>query len=158
MARHSFPRRWWRFPRDVECAPLLEAEALSAGLVDPPQRRRAIYEAGKLLGRLREHPLYSQISDAAERHDELPYTQPHGSWGSDSGRIDLLFRASDGWNLIDFKTDALRDETALKAAVEGYRPQMQRYLSATTHFLGETPRAALCFLDAEGGVRLAAVE
>jgi ATP-dependent exoDNAse (exonuclease V) beta subunit len=149
--------RMWCFPGDKDFASLLETEALSAGLVEARQRQQAMREATKLLDRLPEHPLSKQISEASERYHELPYTQAHSKWGSDSGRIDLLFHSPDGWRLIDFKTDELHDEAALYAAVDEYRPQMQRYIAATAHFLGETPHAALCFLDAEGGVRLVEV-
>ncbi|TFH40527.1 MAG: hypothetical protein E4H01_16405, partial [Lysobacterales bacterium] len=150
--------RLWLFPGDPQLTPLLESEALSAGLVEPGQRARAVREAEKLLARMQAHDLFAEISAAEQRHHEIPYSRPHASWGSDSGRIDLLYRSGEGWRLIDFKTDELRDEDALKEAVVTYRPQMERYLAAAQQFLGEKPGAVLCFLDAMDEVHLVEIE
>ena len=150
--------RSWVFPGDAALNPLLEVTALSHGLIDTGQRRRAIREAEKLLRRFREHDIYLEIDAAPERFHEVPYTRPHSTWGSDSGRIDLLYRMNGAWRLMDFKSDEIRDDDALTNALDEHRPQIGRYIAAVQQLLGETPQAALCFLDAMGEVRIVDVE
>ncbi len=150
--------RSWFFPGDSALKPLLEVTALSHGLIDPGQRRRAIREAEKLLGRFREHDVYLEIEAASTRMYEVPYTRPHPTWGSDSGRIDLLYLVEGAWRLMDFKTDEIRDDDALVRALDEHRPQIGRYAAAVQQLLGETPQAALCFLDAMGEVKVVFVE
>jgi ATP-dependent exoDNAse (exonuclease V) beta subunit len=137
---------------------LLEMSALAQGLIDPGQRERAIREAEKLLGRFREHEVFLEIEGASERLHEVPYTRPHPSWGSDSGRIDLLYRVNDAWHLLDFKSDEIRDDDDLANALDEHRPQIGRYTAAVQQLLGETPQAALCFLDAMGEVKVVLVK
>jgi ATP-dependent helicase/nuclease subunit A len=121
-------------------------------------RERAIREAEKLLGRFQEHDVFLEIDAASERMHEIPYTRPHPTWGSDSGRIDLLYRVNGAWRLIDFKTDEIRDDDDLANALNEHRPQVGRYAEAVQQLLGETPQAALCFLDAMGEVKLVNIE
>jgi ATP-dependent helicase/nuclease subunit A len=150
--------RSWIFPDDSELKPLLEMSALAHGLIDPGQRERAIREAEKLLGRFREHDVFLEIDAASERMHEIPYTRPHPTWGSDSGRIDLLYRVNGAWRLIDFKTDEIRDDDDLANALEEHRLQVGRYVAAVQQLLGEMPQASLCFLDAIGEVKVVLVE
>jgi ATP-dependent helicase/nuclease subunit A len=132
--------------------------ALAHGLIDPGQRERAIREAEKLLGRFREHDVFLEIDAASERMHEIPYTRPHPTWGSDSGRIDLLYRVNGAWRLIDFKTDEIRDDDDLANALDEHRLQVGRYAEAVQQLLGETPQTALCFLDAMGEVKVVLVD
>ena len=150
--------RSWIFPGDAELKPLLEMSALAHGLIEPGQRERAIRDAEKLLGRFREHNVYLEIDAASERMHEIPYTRPHSTWGSDSGRIDLLYRVNQVWHLMDFKSDEIRDDDDLANALDEHRPQIGRYAAAVEQLLGETPQAALCFLDAMGEVKVVLVE
>ncbi len=150
--------RSWVFPGDTELKPLLEMSALAHGLIDPGQRKRAIREVEKLLGRFQEHDVFLEIDAASERMHEIPYTRPHPTWGSDSGRIDLLYRVNDAWHLLDFKSDEIRDDDGLANALDEHRPQVRRYAEAVQQLLGETPQAALCFLDAMGEVKVVLVE
>jgi ATP-dependent helicase/nuclease subunit A len=150
--------RSWLFPGDSEMKSLLEMSALAQGLIDPGQRERAIREAEKLLGRFREHNVFLEINAASERMHEVPYTRPHPTWGSDSGRIDLLYRVNGAWRLIDFKTDEIRDDDDLANALEEHHLQVRRYAEAVQQLLGETPQASLCFLDAMGEVKVVLVE
>ena len=149
--------RSWVFPGDAALGPLLEVTAHAQGLIDPGQRGRAIREAEKLLGRFQEHDAYLEINAASERLHEVPYTRPHPTWGSDSGRIDLLYRLNGDWYLMDFKTDEIRDDDELAKALEEHSLQIRRYAEAVQQLLGETPQAALCFLDALGEVKIVVV-
>jgi ATP-dependent exoDNAse (exonuclease V) beta subunit len=149
--------RCWLFPEDHELDALLEAEALSEGLVEPRQRENAIRESKTLLTRLREHVLWEEIYNASERLHEVPYTRLLPDSRIDSGRIDLLYRLKNGWKLIDFKTDELRDQEALEGAVEEYRPQVTRYAQAVRDLLDSEPEIFLCFLDMQGDIELVGI-
>ena len=65
------------------------------------------------------------------------------------GVIDLVFRESDGWVIVDYKTDAAAagDVTPL---VERYRGQVQAYSAAWTSMTGESVKEAGLFLTAVG--------
>ncbi len=148
---HEAIRRWLA-PWGEELDSLMAARALEEGLVDEGQRSQAIREARKLLARLWDDPTRLKIEGAFERFHELPFVrQLSGGW-IDMGSIDLLVRDGEGWKLIDFKTDEIRDDQGLQDAVGEYRFQMKRYTEATRVFLGEEPQAILCFLDYKGGV------
>ena len=50
------------------------------------------------------------------------------------GMIDCVFREGDGWILLDYKTDHIRDE---KAFMEEYKPQLEWYATALRVLTGE---------------------
>jgi ATP-dependent helicase/nuclease subunit A len=52
------------------------------------------------------------------------------------GVIDLAFRESEGWVIVDYKTDQSNDKS-LAALVEHYRPQVESYADAWTKLVGE---------------------
>lgn len=135
----------------------MENEAFRAGLVDERQRRAAIQESTEMLRRLAAHPLWEEISAAEGAQHEIPFTAFDAAGQVQSGQIDLLLRGRDGWRIVDFKTDALRSSADLETAVARHREQVERYVRSAARILGEQPRGALCFLDAEGGVALVEV-
>ena len=49
------------------------------------------------------------------------------------GMIDCAFREGDGWILLDYKTDRIRDEQAF---LEEYRPQLEWYAAALQKLTG----------------------
>ena len=49
------------------------------------------------------------------------------------GMIDCAFREGEGWILLDYKTDRIRDE---KAFMEEYRPQLEWYALALKQLTG----------------------
>ena len=49
------------------------------------------------------------------------------------GMIDCAFRDGDGWVLLDYKTDSIRDEHAFQ---EEYRPQLEWYATALQELTG----------------------
>jgi len=149
---HEVIRRWIP-PQDPEMESLLENLALQEGLVDSGQRRRAVAESHRLLERFWADPQRERIDQAKERYHELPYTQPLPQGGMDVGSIDLLYREEEGWTIVDFKTDELRDEEALQGAVEKYQPQLMRYRQAVQELLKLSSQAFLCFLDDQGEVK-----
>ncbi len=55
------------------------------------------------------------------------------------GAIDLVFRETDGWVLVDYKTDSLRHNT-VETLVRKYAPQLRVYKEAWEQCTGETVR------------------
>ena len=103
------------------------------------------------------HRLHSQLfHEAAEGLAGYTVDPPGGR--RDTGTIDLLYRVNGDWVLVDFKADELKDEEALAAAVEEYRPQLRRYAEACRQLLGIAVTARICFLDCMGAVRTVDLE
>jgi ATP-dependent exoDNAse (exonuclease V) beta subunit len=143
----------WRFPGDPLLEPLLRTRAQEEGLVDETLLHQAVIQAERLLTRFHAHALYAEMNNSLERYHEIPYTTtaPTGS-RVDWGFIDCLYRTLAGWVLVDFKTDELHSPTALDAAVEKYRGQLQRYQQAAEKLIGRPPRSLMCFLNFERGI------
>jgi len=64
-----------------------------------------------------------------------------------SGAIDLVFEEPDGWVLVDYKSDTVREN--LEALVRFYEPQLSRYRRVWSELTGRPTKAGLFFL--EGG-------
>jgi ATP-dependent helicase/nuclease subunit A len=143
----------WRFPDQPGFEVFLRPYAYQAGLTDEAAVAAAIRQAGRLLARFQAHPLFAEIAPA-ERHHEVP---AHVSLadGPRSGIVDLLYRASGQWTLVEFKTDRLDRRTSLDVYMRerGYAEQVERYVAAVEQQLGCAVRALLVFLDVEGQVR-----
>lgn len=150
---HEALRRW-RFPdADDTTLPFdafIRPYALEAGLTDPAEIRATIRETTRLLERFHAHPLCAEIRDAESYH-EVPYTLPN-----DRGIIDVLYRSSEGWTIVDFKTDELRSEAEIRDTIrrEGYDKQVQSYADAVARQLGQRPRTLLVFLRVGREVRV----
>lgn len=141
----------WRFPGDPSLVQLLEAVAYNEGLAESTQVKAALEEAVKLLKRFAGHPLRSEIETAIEVFHEVPYSRMAGGW-AETGYIDLLFRDDSGWQIVDFKTDAIFSEAHRAELVAQYAGQMCRYADAIEAVLGERARVRICFLDDMGQV------
>ncbi|HEX4219280.1 MAG TPA: 3'-5' exonuclease, partial [Acidimicrobiales bacterium] len=69
------------------------------------------------------------------------------------GFIDLLIAESDGYTVVDYKTDAVATDSDLDKAVERYRLQGATYALAVQQVLGATvKRCVFLFLRADGAV------
>ena len=132
---------------------LLEALALDAGLAAPEQRVEAVRRVRELIARFCDHPLRGEIASADERHHEVPYSRMSGE-RAESGYIDLLYRNEKGWQVIDFKTDGIRNEAMRNRLVAGYKSQLLRYENAIQSLLGQSPKISICFLDDQGSINL----
>jgi ATP-dependent exoDNAse (exonuclease V) beta subunit len=73
---------------------------------------------------------------------------------AETGYIDLLYRTAAGWQIVDFKTDIIRNEPTRVKLIEQYKFQMLRYEKAVNSLLGHAPTVCLCFLDDHGVVNL----
>lgn len=132
----------------------MENECIRAGLVDSGQREAAIREATELLRRLAAHELWAEIGSAEDVQHEIPFTTSDPEGVVQSGQIDLLWRDAGRWKIVDFKTDTLRDDDDLEAAVKRHRGQVERYVRSAANILGEQPVGMLCFLDLQEQVKL----
>jgi len=121
-------------------------------LWDEPSIRRATTRALELTARWLRHPLCAEIAAAAGCWRELWLTH-----GGHAMRIDLLYRQGDQWHIIDFKSDDIADEMALRDRIDRYRPQLVRYAEAVRAVFGVQPAASLCLLNDRGGVQLVPV-
>jgi ATP-dependent helicase/nuclease subunit A len=65
-----------------------------------------------------------------------------------SGAADLLYRATDGWVVVDYKTDRQADPQTL---LERYRPQGAAYALAAEAVLGEGAVREVVFVPARAG-------
>jgi len=148
----------WLFPGDESFDKLLSTVALGAGLVDQHQQAEALAQARKLLGRLREHPLWAEVSASEGRYHEVPYSRPLPGGRVDAGVIDLLYRQGSEWVLVDFKIDELKDDAEAEAATGEYRRQMERYTQVARLLLGAAVSPRLCYLDCRGEVRIISLE
>ncbi|MGA2111126.1 MAG: UvrD-helicase domain-containing protein [Anaerolineales bacterium] len=144
----------WSFAGDPGFEKLMQVVALEEGLVEERQKREALARAERLLGRLRAHPVWAEISASAEQHHEVPYEMPLPDGRVEVGVIDLLYRRGAEWVLLDFKIDELVDEASAEAATARYRSQMERYTRAARARLGVKVKARLCYLDCMGEIRI----
>ncbi len=145
---HEALRRW-RFPDD-DFDSFLRPFALESGLTDEAEIRAAIHATRKMLERLRAHSFFREL-DSAERHHELPYYSPDGR-----GIIDLLYRADDGWTIIDFKTDEVRSDDEARETIRraGYDVQVARYARAIGDQLKVQAKTRLVFLNVNGEIKI----
>jgi ATP-dependent exoDNAse (exonuclease V) beta subunit len=65
------------------------------------------------------------------------------------GRIDLVFRSSDGWTIVDYKSDAAGSRIP-STLMERYRGQIRLYSEAWKRLSGETPVGRVLLFTADG--------
>lgn len=146
----------WRFPGNPQLEPLLQAEALSFGLAQVTQQVEAVRHCKELLGRFYNHPIRKEIEESLEHYHELPYSRlVDGS--VENGYIDLLYRSPSGWQVIDFKTDVIRNAVKKDELKLVYTRQMRRYINVVETLLGQPARSRICFLDDRGQLDLVEV-
>jgi ATP-dependent exoDNAse (exonuclease V) beta subunit len=68
--------------------------------------------------------------------------------------MDVLYLTDGMWTVVDYKTDRLRDELALRSLpeMEKYRAQVRGYGQAIEQLAGHRPRLILLFLNYSGRV------
>jgi ATP-dependent helicase/nuclease subunit A len=132
----------------------MEAQARGYGLVDREQLRDAVQTARGLLRRFQASTLYQSMAAATRRLHEVPYSIIGHGGQPESGTIDALILVDGSWQVIEFKTDDIRDAAALERLLvrEDYVPQVVRYAAAVEEFLGQRPETLLCLLNYAGGV------
>jgi ATP-dependent exoDNAse (exonuclease V) beta subunit len=135
---------------------LLGIEDTLRCLAPEPERAPALAAARRVLDGLVGGALLERLEEI--RHHvvarELPVLLPAGpedaALETVSGTIDLVYRdpGNGGWVVVDFKTDAVRDERELEARVRSYARQGAVYRRALREGLplGTDPRLELWFL------------
>jgi ATP-dependent exoDNAse (exonuclease V) beta subunit len=107
------------------------------------------------LARLEQAPIWADLQRAEPRLHEVPFTVSLGAAWARSGVIDLLYRLDGRWIVLDFKTDHLPGESAMREAADAYfEGQIRPYVQAVEKLKGERPIGRLCFLDVGEQVRL----
>ena len=86
---------------------------------------------------------------------EVPYSLPVDG-AVESGRMDALFLQDDTWHVVEFKTDAVRDESERERvlAQTDYLAQVQRYRQVIEVMLGQKPKIIFCWLNYAGRVEV----
>ena len=135
---------------------LAEAEALSCGLTNDDEVTDAVRRAARMLVRFQDSSLYEEMTAAPRRLHEVPYSVLDEDGKLDSGAIDALYRSEDGWVLVEFKTDTIKNGAALDTLRQStdYVAQVARYCAAAERLLGASVRTVLCFLDFGGRTRV----
>jgi len=147
----------WVFPDEGESFEAwAESEARRCGITDRAEIADAVGRAARMLVRFQVTALYAEMDAAALRLHEVPYSRMDEVGHIEHGVLDALYRDGEGWTLVEFKTDRIRDLAALEDRLEtaDYAPQVERYLAAAEGQLGARPRPALCLLDYRGTVRV----
>ncbi len=134
------------------------------GIIDPDEADAAVVRTISLLDRFADHPLCSALERAERRLHEVPFVGEGAGGRLHEGRIDLLYLLDGRWTVVDFKADEVRGhnlddfKVTLQDPIDGYIRQVTGYADAVKSLMGGAPpRALLCLLDFEGGVRLCEV-
>ena len=144
-------------PADLQ-ADLGQRLARLAADLHQAEAEALLARGAELLVQLEEGSLVDELAGLGERvvATELPLmlgTEAEATEGPLEGHIgvlDLLYREADGQLVVvDYKSDAVRDDAHLQQLVEVYRSQVQMYGRAVQAALGldQPPRAELWMLD-----------
>ena len=102
---------------------------------------KRLEELKALLQEFQQSPLWQRIQNSPEAHTEVPFhiKEEHEEKPVYlSGIIDLVFREGDGWVIVDYKTDRLKDQAGYEALEKAYQPQIQQYRKVWEEITGET--------------------
>jgi ATP-dependent helicase/nuclease subunit A len=99
-----------------------------------------IAEALRLTANFRRSPLADKARAATRKLSEFPFIF-EAQEALLRGKLDLAFEDSDGWTLVDYKSDRRISEERL----EVYKKQLSFYAQGWEELTGETPHQALLF-------------
>ena len=126
-------------PVDANAGQISDLAALHARVLAAPDDERDA--AATVVARVMTHALMNGAREAMAAgrrcHREAPITLARDGAIID-GQIDLAFETSDGWVVVDFKTDA-----ELGASEEVYRRQVALYADALAQITGRPARAVI---------------
>jgi ATP-dependent helicase/nuclease subunit A len=113
--------------------------------VETPDLRPYMSNAVDVVQGVAKAPFWRDANAAGECHVEVPYAvRQVDSSGLPTvvrGVIDLVYRPSGAWQILDYKTDQVVDAASL---VDRYRSQIERYADAWAHVTATTrPAGAL---------------
>ena len=98
---------------------------------------RAIGEALDVIGRVRTSPFWDRVRQAEERLVEVPLAALQDA-GAEiptiaRGIIDLALKCSEGWYIIDYKSDV----AGMDQLVESYGAQVRAYAALWSKIVGQ---------------------
>ncbi|NPV59883.1 MAG: UvrD-helicase domain-containing protein [Actinobacteria bacterium] len=133
--------------------PDLDMEKLAATLLEEKEMEPGFAPSAAALTRsVMASEIWRRAQAAEKRLTEVPFQIPWDEGGRPAilrGVIDLAFREADGWVVVDYKTDLLR-EGELKRAAEKYAPQVLLYAEALMRACGEPVKETLIHFTATG--------
>ncbi|MSP13730.1 MAG: hypothetical protein EXR62_12335 [Chloroflexi bacterium] len=133
-------------PQKLE--PRLAVYAHAADIFAPDAEQRAVAAVRRMISSLHHTPLYREITQAALRYHDLPFTLETPA-GLLRGAIDLLYRDTAGdWRLVAWST-AWRPAAEREAALHDHLPELALAAQVVSQTLGIRPQVSLCFLRAE---------
>ena len=123
--------------------------ALRASGVDAPEEH--LDRVQRQVRGVLSSALWEEVVEAPSAYAEYPLAEV--AEGDPStlvrGQVDLLYRRSEGWGLIDFKTDRVEEEGFALPDNHPYRRQVRAYAALWSRRSGEpVTRAGLWFADA----------
>jgi len=91
------------------------------------------------LAAFRASDIWREVRQSAVVYTEVPFAVPaEGKTpGVLRGVIDLVYRVPGGWKLVDYKTDAVSNETDIGAQIAHYAPQIDAYARHWGDLTGE---------------------
>ena len=143
---------------DIE---VLASKVLAEEGRNPKETTAAAQEVKNVL----DSPLWKRVMSSGQYYSEAPFyintknNSPFNGVGDSiiSGTIDLVFKEGDGWVIVDFKTDTVRDERQLDEFVVYYTPQLEMYRKAWESVVGEpVHEMGLCFTSINKFMRVIA--
>ena len=105
---------------------------------------RLLRNALEAVRHLRASTLWSSLMTAEDVRTEVPFTAPDPQNDGDvvTGRIDLAYLDSDGWHLVDFKSDRITSEAHKEQLQQHYQPQLESYMTCWEALTGAPPASA----------------
>jgi len=94
-----------------------------------------------LVGSVRGSETWKRAQAATARLTEAPFALTSETTGGTTiieGVIDLAFEESDGWVIVDYKTDVVEEQDNLEARRRQYRAQVDAYADHFAHITGAT--------------------
>ena len=133
--------------------PDLDLEKLAATFLEARELEPGLAPGAAALTRsVMASEIWRRALAAEKRLTEVPFQIPWDEGGRLAilrGVIDLAFREADGWVVVDYKTDLLR-EGELNRAAEKYAPQVLLYAEALKRACGEPVKETLIYFTATG--------
>jgi ATP-dependent helicase/nuclease subunit A len=102
--------------------------------VEEPGLRPVIKEALDTVEHAAKGEFWSEADAAPECHQEAPFVYKRGAVAPElvTGTIDLIYTTTEGWRVVDYKTD----ESLSPEILLGYRAQVRAYEQAWTKVTG----------------------
>jgi len=95
-------------------------------------------EAMPIIQTFLQSPLASRVRASKRQQREVPFVGLDSTGNPVTGTIDLLMETEQGWIVVDYKTNRVRDQAHAKELAESYRHQAELYTHAIQQALNTT--------------------